>query len=64
MRDTELMNVDFQGVLMKTTFAFTSLVLVGMMTGASPARAQQTKDIVGARREDGHRRGQRRHSRR
>ena len=31
---------------MKTMFALTSLVLVGMMTTVSPARAQHTKDIV------------------
>lgn len=31
---------------MKTMFALTSLALVGIMTAASPARAQQTKDIV------------------
>ncbi|HET9361012.1 MAG TPA: fasciclin domain-containing protein [Vicinamibacterales bacterium] len=31
---------------MKTTFALTSLALVGIMAAASPARAQQTKDIV------------------
>lgn len=31
---------------MKTVFAFTSLALVGILVVASPARAQQTKDIV------------------
>lgn len=31
---------------MKTLFAFTSLALVGIMTVVTPARAQQTKDIV------------------
>jgi uncharacterized surface protein with fasciclin (FAS1) repeats len=31
---------------MKTTFAFTSLAFVGIMAMVSPARAQQTRDIV------------------
>ena len=31
---------------MKTMFTFTSLALVGIMAVVSPARAQQTKDIV------------------
>ena len=31
---------------MKNMFAFTSLALVGIMTVVTPARAQQTKDIV------------------
>jgi uncharacterized surface protein with fasciclin (FAS1) repeats len=31
---------------MKTLFAFTSLALAGIMAVASPARAQQTRDIV------------------
>ena len=31
---------------MKTMLAFTSLALVGIMMAVSPARAQQTKDIV------------------
>ena len=35
-----------KGGHMKTMLAFTSLALVGIMAAASPARAQQPKDIV------------------